>query len=214
MKGIEIKTTLYDIFAYLVPGGLALCLLLTEHYRLVGVAKPLRFAFQRIGDVGFAQGLLILGLSYVVGHGMSTLSKLVLEDWFLEKNLSKHVTDEKLVGDTVLAELRERHKEVFGCNYEKKSFRAIIAYIEDRRRSIYGTAFVFLSFYGMARNISMLSFIAFIWYAFGLKLFGAGILPLAGGGSFLIAILFYYEYFRFHSYYHQHILMGFLSKEA
>jgi hypothetical protein len=212
MKGLEIKTTLYDIFGYLLPGGSALLLILMETYRISGIDSPLRYSLEKIGGLNFAQGIFLLGLSYIVGHGLSTLSRLILEDWFLEKCLAKHITDDNTLGTAVFKQFEERFKETFKYAYDKKSFRAVLAFVEERRIAIHGTAFIFLAFYGMARNLSMVALIGTIWYIGACFIFGIGMVPLAGV-TFSAAIIFYYEYFRFHRYFHQHIMMGFLVKD-
>ncbi len=212
MKISEIKTTLYDIFAYLFPG--ALIILLTyitfQHFKKVFDITIIVRNCCSLLDFKTTIGLSII--AYFVGHVTSTVSSFIVEKNIFCKIpvLSKKIEENILFSSGMFEIFKKKYLDTFDLEYQSKDFRSVICYVESKEPAIYSTAFVFLSFYGMSRCIafSLSIFVIFELIAFIKHM---NIIDLYYCiGLLLLSLVFYYEYFRFFRYYKQEIMMGFV----
>lgn len=215
---VNIKTTIYDIVGYLMPGLLSISCIYAFY----------RQAAEKVGLIdAFAGGLsginvyscaALVGVGYLVGHFVSALSSLVLEKWMLHKFkvFGKNWEVRKILDNDTYIQLSKKYKEVFKleANKDAKLFRNCLVYVEARQPSVYSTAFVFLSFYGMARGIAFIAIAIAIWATLYVGLYNKQYVGVAYGVLALLAFAgFMRQYLRFKRYFIQHILSGFLLPE-
>lgn len=215
MKISDIKATVYDFFAYILP-GLIFVFLGYIQYR----------HFQNYWDINeninifcsfldFKGSLMLLLLSYLLGHLLSSLSSLVVEkNIFLKINfLSKGLQDKNQISSKLFKCFSDKYIKVFNKDYESKDIRSVICYVESKQPAVYSTAFVFLSFYGMARSIAFSFSLFFISEMVNLLVKYSIWGLFYTGGALVVSLIFYYEYNRFFRYFRQEILSGFLLPE-
>jgi hypothetical protein len=215
---VSIKTTIYDIFGYLMPGLLSIICVYAFYRQAmekVGLIDAFAGSFSKMNVYSFAA---LLGAGYLVGHFISALSSLVLEKWMLHKYKlfgDSWELREILDNDTYI-QLSKKYKEVFNLEADKdeKFFRNCLVYVEARQPAVYSTAFVFLSFYGMARGIALIALIFAVWATIYIGYYSKQCVGIAYGGLALIAFTgFMRQYLRFQRYFRKHILSGFLLPE-
>ena len=93
---------------------------------------------------------------------------------------------------------------------DSKTFRLCVCFVEAYQNPVYSTALVFLTFYGMARNFALISFVYSVWEIINWIVKRQGSLCLFVLGSILVAVGFFIHYLRFYKYFKQHILNAFL----
>lgn len=206
MRVSDIKATFYDLVSYLFSG---LLFLLTIYIAFLHQTNS-NLSLTLINKASATQILFILFGSYIIGHFIATLSSLLIERWIFKKSIEKNLTPSTILSDQLHDLFIEKYTNLFKSDFNNKDFRLIICYVESNQPSIYSTAFVFLSIYGMCRNyavIFLLSAIAemiifinkcnFIVLAYVL-------LYIVASGVFLLG------YHRFIKYFKQEIINGFL----
>lgn len=214
MKGLDIKTTIYDIFGYLLPGILLINVGYVSYLHSKGM-----FTLSEIKviiDSFNVQRIILLFLvAYCMGHAISSLSSLLVEKTIVFKFnfLSSSLKVNNFLSSGLLNYFHSKFKQLFMTDFKDKDFRLLICFVESKQASIYSTAFVFLAFYGMARSLAFLFTIGFLWELFN-------VLFLFQKGSILFVILyfvlmaiFYYQYYRFLRYFRKQIVMGFIIPE-
>ncbi|HCO95457.1 MAG TPA: hypothetical protein DIU00_16160, partial [Phycisphaerales bacterium] len=149
---LSIKTTIYDILGYLLPGLLFISCIFAFYMQTkeeVGIIDAFSGSLSGMNVYSCAA---LLGAGYLVGHFISALSSLVLEKWMLNalKLFGKNLELRKILGNSAYNQLLKKYKVVFEheANKDEKLFRNCLVYVESRQPSVYSTAFVFLSFYG------------------------------------------------------------------
>jgi hypothetical protein len=212
---VSIKTTIYDIFGYLLPGMLSIgCIFV--FYRQATEDVGLIDAFTgNLCGVNVYSCAALVGVGYLVGHFVSALSSLVLEKWMLHKlNLFGKSWDLiKILDNDTYQQLSKKYKEVFKleANKDEKFFRNCLVYVEARQPAVYSTAFVFLSFYGMARGIALIAITSAIWAFIYIGFYSKQCVCAVYVILALLAFAgFMRQYLRFQRYFRQHILSGFL----
>ncbi|MDY4574719.1 MAG: hypothetical protein SPD90_06645 [Intestinibacter sp.] len=212
MDKLGIKATLYDFFGYLVP-GLVLILYLYIFYR--NIDKELNFWVILQNLTSYYKtiyALLVVLVGYCLGHIVSSASSFIMEKRIVEKiKFFKSKLDLKaLISSDLYSVFEEKYRNCFKVNYDCKDIRTLICYVEKNNHEIYSTAFVFLSIYGMARSLSIISFIFAILEVgcfFYIKSKLVFMYALCGFG---LGVVFFYEYFRFKKYFLTEILNGIL----
>ena len=216
---VSIKTTIYDIFGYLMPGLLSISCIYAFY----------RQAAEKVGLIDAFSGSLckmnvyscaaLVGAGYLAGHFVSALSSLVLEKWMLHKCklFGENWMLRKILDNDTYLQFSKKYEEVFKLKAKngEKVFRDCFVYVEARQPAVYSTAFVFLSIYGMARGIALIALAFAIWatiYIGACNKQWVGV--LYGGLALLVFIGFMRQYLRFHRYFRQHILNGFLLPES
>lgn len=195
MDKFGIKGTLYDLLGYAIPGltfiaGLAILILCKE-------CAEKELLIEKIVNIkiGLPFLLLVLIVSYILGHVFASISS-----WLFErrgKNLSpknRYEMDPKQVGE----KFRASYEKLFGQE-SKMDFRNVIAYSEENTKAVYDTAFVFLSIYGFSRNTSIALFFVLIANFIVLDYTVWNMWIVLGIILAIIALL--HNYFRFREYY-------------
>lgn len=211
MKGLDIKATIYDIFGYLLPGLLVIIIIIFSFQHSYGLFE-ISDMIDLVKSLGGIEFTFVFFLAYILGHCLSSLSSIILEKNFIFKlkYLSDLINVNHLLSETLRIRLMDKYREVTNSELTDKDFRFLITYVESKQPAIYSTAFVYLSFYGMARTIALVFSIGFIWEIIN-------ILILGYKGSIIFSILyltlfflFIYHYFRFLRYFREQIVMGFI----
>lgn len=206
------KGTLYDLLGYFASG---LFSILAIFITFIRINKP-NFIFESIKIIenisGFVLFVLIVA-SYIFGHVIASTSSLLLEKCLIKtiKKLNDRITLENILDNVHYDLLCNKYQIIFGAQYDDKNFRKIICFVQAKQQTIYGTALIFLSFYGMARNFALVFYLLSI-IEFYMFIISIGNWYLLFSYILLFAI-FLYEYIRFVQYFKDTIVSGFLVPE-
>jgi hypothetical protein len=212
---MQVKTTIYDIVGYMIPGfGFFLA-------GYLGYSHSIRveFTFDSIfADISSLTGskiILLAILAYLIGHLLSTVSSLIIEGMILKIPLFKKFKDDKeILGPKMHGIFSEKFQKTFGFDSDPAQFGVCICHVESKQPAIYSTALIFLSFYGMARNLTLI----FILYSIWELLNWLGFKNSQSFGYFLVSltlgVIAFYHYLRFLKYFKQRILTGFVIPET
>lgn len=206
----NLKGTLYDFLGYFAPGLIAIICAFITILRIHNISNIYETLKNIIKDISALEVFVLIILAYMLGHAIASISSWIIEKKLAEKvkKLKSSVDIENILDDEHYREFCLKYKNVFNVPYSNKSIRRIICYVQSKQNLVYETALIFLSFYGMSRNISWVcgicSFIElyFLWSKKGYIC----ILFMYG----LFTLIFLYEYIRFRKYFLDTILSGFL----
>ena len=151
---MDIKATVYDILGYLAVGVVAgiLGLLAYEH----SLGRDWTNARSVLAGATATEIFILLVLAYLLGHALSSLSSFLIETPVKGlPRLQDYHDAEKVVGESQRLALAAKFEQQFGFPFHKDEFDLCICYAESAAPVVYQTAFVFLSFYGMARNLTL-----------------------------------------------------------
>lgn len=211
MDKLGIKGTLYDLLGYIVPGSVFIVGIYILY--LIKNFGKLSCILNQIMDmkIGLFQGSMLIIIAYILGHVFASIGSFIFEnrkmsslyekDWFYNK---LYKISEKKVGITY----KEQFEKIIGTHVEF-DFRNVISFSEENAKSVYNTAFVFLSIYGFSRStfIAMLFVYVSHWFVFedswSISLHVFFIVCM-------IALL--HNYLRFRAYYIKHIYASLSSK--
>lgn len=203
----SVKGTLYDLLGYFAPGLIALTGVTFIVLRAKNIADPWSLVVSVVKDLTAEEVFVLIVFAYILGHAIASVSS-----WSIEKNLIKKKIDVKqIVGESHYVHICEKFDKLFSAQYGSKSDRKVICYVQAKQPAIYETALVFLSFYGMARNLTLvfgffaLAEIFFIHFNIG----SITVLVI----QTVLCLVFLYEYFRFRKYFIDTIFSGFLIPE-
>lgn len=214
---VSIKTTIYDIFGYLMPGMLSISCIYAFYRQAAEKVGLIDALTGSLSEMNVYSCAALVGVGYLVGHFISALSSLVLEKWMLHKCklFGKNWELRKILDNDKYIKFSKKYKEVFNLEAEdEKAFRDCLVYVEARQPAVYSTAFVFLSIYGMARGIALIALAFAIWATIYMGDCSKQCVGVAYGGIALLAFIgFMRQYLRFLRYFRQHILNGFLLPE-
>lgn len=209
MNPSDFKFTLYDIVSYTFCGAISL-ILFQFVVEIRGISFPetdfTKYIFTLISLESVVSFIIV---SYFLGKIISAISSLVVEKIFLGWMIKKFYNADKIDGH-ILGNLsgffNERFAKLYNnAKYNEKNWRLIITFVEENRPASYSTAFIFLSYYGMSRNL-MLIFLVTSIFLMSTHFF----LSLVFLIVFFIEI---YEYFRFRKYYNKQIIFAFLNNK-
>lgn len=215
MDNMNIKATIYDIFGYIFPGIMFLIFIGITYVQLNTATidtklVPTIVSYFKNINLYF----LVLIVSYYIGHLTSSLSSLFIEKWIVYNKYSAYFSRKLIIDNLLSIGAKERFLEIFkstfGFDYsEGKDFRLVINYVEKNYSNNYSTSFVFLSFYGMARNMSFIFLLfsiiqVYIKCYFHLNNLSFIFFPL------MVAFIFFYEYFRYLKYFRENIASCFI----
>ena len=209
-NGLSFRTTIYDIFGYLMPGFLliSLCRIISQIHS--GATFPMLTLPSNV--IGAFEHLV---LSYVLGHAVNALSKIVYEKGLFAKqfqnakNWQARVTDE-----TRRKNLETRTKTLFNLSLSELSDKELRIRCEEKLPQAYSTGFTYLSFYGMSRSLALLClpllpilvYTTWHWCYFVECKCVRSVLALLGGSLALgLAYLFKYQYLRFVELYYDYL---------
>lgn len=208
----EIKTTIYDIFGYLLPGFFSFFLVFLAYHHSKGTENIILAAKQLVSTLGMYNFLILAAVAYAVGHLVSTFSSIIIESLLLRKIhlFSKYHDDKEILGESLYKVFCDRFKSIFGVEVNPKTFRLCVCFVEAYQNTVYSTAVVFLTIYGMARNFVLISFVYLVWETINCIVKKQGSLCLFVLGSILVTIGFFIHYLRFYKYFKQYILNAFI----
>jgi len=208
---MQIKTTVYDIVGYIVPG----LVFLFVGYLGYGHSVKSGLTFDSVisGALSLTGGriFLLVIAAYVAGHLLSSVSFFVIKSTILRTSLFKKFTDDKeILGPKLYGVFREKFQEVFGFDSDPAPLGVCICYVESKQPAIYSTALIFLSFFGMARSLSLILILYSLWELVN----WAGFKNPQSSGYFFVSLalglIAFYHYLRFLKYFKGHILAGFV----
>jgi hypothetical protein len=196
MDKFGIKGTLYDLIGYILPGLIL----------MIGINQI--FSFEKISlenllniKMTLPSVFILVALLYILGHVISSLSSVIFENYYIAMVSAKIYKFDSTKYD-------ERAIHLFGAPYSKCS-RIPIAFCQLKHPVIYETAFVFLSFYGMARNLATSMLIIFIcWH---IKFHLISVWSILG---LVIISLLIHQYFRFKLYFDKQIATSLLVESG
>jgi hypothetical protein len=202
---MEIKATIYDILGYLtigIVGGLV-WLLAYEH----SVGCDWTCVRQVLTVPTTVEIMVLLIFAYLLGHAIASLGSLVLEKSMRKLRLfERYYSLDKITSDRAHRALTDKFKEVFGFPFRPNDFRLCVCYAESAAPKVYQTAFVFLTFYGMARSLALVFVSYGIWEVANAGALRSWGLVLWATAGFAAATTFFYHYLRFLKYFTQHIV--------
>jgi hypothetical protein len=206
---MDIKATIYDILGYLTVGVVAgtLWLLAYEH----SMGRDWTYARMALKETTATEIFVLLLLAYLLGHAIGSVSSFLIEKPVEKLGFLRvyHAPD-SIVSQCQYTALTTKFMDVFGFAFARAEFPLCICYAESAAPNVYETAFVFLSFYGMARNITLVFISYGVWeLANAIARSSWSLAPWAAAG-FAIAAIFFYHYLRFLRYFRQRIVGAFL----
>jgi len=116
----------------------------------------------------------------------------------------------QIVSPAVYDLFSQRFEKTFGFKPGSSDFRLCVCYAESGTPRAYQTAFVFLAFYGMARNLTLVFISYALWETTNAIAFPSWRLGLWGAVGLAIASVFFYHYLRFLRYFKKQIVAAFL----
>lgn len=149
MNNLGIKATIYDIIGYLVPGFLSIIsIFMIIKGGVLDINAEINFKVFNpyIQNNSFLFYIVFFVLSYIAGHIIESISSIVyrfLTKYIFEKCLSVHYRG-------INAKAQKKYKKDF-----TECEQNLISYCQVNYPIVYDTAFVFLTFYGLARNSSI-----------------------------------------------------------
>ena len=207
----DFKGTLYDLLGYFAPRLIAIIGMTVAFQRIFNPQNILNAIKVEINSISAFEVFLLIIVAYIFGHAIASLSSLIIEKIVMVKikKMSSALVSENILDKEHYKLLCTKYTEEFGTQYNDKNIRKVICFVQARQSSIYETALVFLSFYGMARNFAMLFLIFAMFELLLFFIYSAGNLYVLLFCILFFAI-FFYEYIRFRKYFIDTILSGFL----
>ncbi len=207
----DFKGTIYDLLGYFAPGLVATGGLAVTFQRIHNPQNVIGSFRDSIEGISSFEIFLMIIVSYIFGHAIASLSSMIIEKVMMEKirSLKKVLSSDNILDNEHYNLLCSKYLEEFGTKYSDNNLRKVICFVQARQNSIYDTVLVFLSFYGMARNFSLIFgvlAIIEIWLCFFNPVGNIFCLVIYA----LMFIIFLYEYIRFRKYFVDTILSAFL----
>jgi hypothetical protein len=210
---MNIKTTVYDLLGYIVPGLVTMTLSIVvyiQNYPIQNISDAITF-LSPLFNIYFS--MLIICIAYVIGFFMSGIGDLY-NDIILVKIHSSLKRDSliRYLEGELFNRFEQKFKETFKNDFKETHIRKLICYVESNKPELYSTAFYYLSFYGMSRSLFV------IFSLFALTEIVLLILPnpcvlitlILIIVSLLLAWLAHYQYIRFLKYFLEQIVCAFL----
>lgn len=212
MKIEDIKGTLYDFFGYFSPGILLITLGSVALLHSKGVEDYYSFFKNNIEKVTTIEIFVVIFLAYILGHATAGISSFIIEKNIIKriKRIDGSLCVNKILSVELYNVFEQKFQQTFNISYKENMFRTVICYVQAKQTEIYQTAFVFLSFYGMARNFTLIFASTFLWETYNalfLKVTGLGMYIAL---YFILMVTFGHEYYRFLKYFKNQIANGFL----
>lgn len=153
MDNLGIKTTVYDVLGYAVPGAI----LLIGLYVLSNELSNLDLSQLAMLEISGSFAVVAFIASYVAGHVLSSVSSFVFENKPITALVAKFF-------DLDPSKYDEGAFRVFGRSYAECGPRAAMVYCQSKYPAVYDTAFAFLAIYGLSRNVAAAMLILFPLY--------------------------------------------------
>lgn len=216
MEFKNFKATLYDFFGYFSPGSLLIIIWYIAYKHSKGITNVYYIMKSYAEKLTVIEVFIFVLSGYILGHAVSSISSFIIEKIILKRIrlLNKNLCVKNFLDDDLYIEFSKKFNKIFNINFKESDFRLVICYVEAKQKLIYDTAFVFLSFYGMARNLTLIFISTFLLEIFNAVFYKINGLILFIIGYFIISLIFGYEYYRFFKYFKEEIVDGFLIPNA
>lgn len=210
MAGITFS--LYDVFSYVAPGFIFLGVLVFRN--ILGFGSIVIRFYHELEFLPFL--IVTIICCYLLGHLLSIISAATIENRICKKLkwCDGKFSLETVLGHQLEEQLKNKFKEITHADYMPKcNLRYIICYIQENSPSVYSTAFVFLTFYGMARSMVLVCLCEAFFQLISIIVSDCTCSKLL---TFLfelfVSYLFFVGYVKFRTYFHSQIYHGFLLK--
>ena len=211
----EIKTTVYDIFGYLLPGYIFCALAFIGYHHFIGSNTKciVSSATKAASSLKLYNFLAISAIAYVIGHLFSAFSSFLIKDLLIEKKdcFGKYRDSEEILGKDLYYAFCQKVRNTFNViANDRRTFRLCLCYVEAKQPVVYSTALVFLSINGMARTLALITFLFSICEIINLIVIKDSVLFWFVIASIAATFGFFYQSLRFYKYFNQRILIAFL----
>ena len=198
----NIKTTFYDIAGYLVPGMVFVTVLFIGYNHSMACHQSFLELRNSIQNLSYTEIATLVIISYLTGHVLSSLSYFIIEVLLLKIPCFKRFKkSEMIVSLNIYNAFSEKFQKTFGFEPQERDFTACICYVESKQPSIYSTTLIFKSFYGMARNLTLILWGYSLWELINWLIIknhqSFGYFAV----SFIIGFIVFYHYLRFLRYF-------------
>lgn len=185
MDKLGIKASIYDILGYIIPGLLSIIFIYMFMFN-----KDINWILSlKSANYTIPFYVLVFILSYVAGQIISSLSSFVFESKLSKKILSKVCLND-------YPELNSKTNLIFSKDYKNCERQDLNSYCQEKFPVIYDTAFVFLTIYGLSRNLST-SFLILDVYLIKKN----GLISIESIIVIISTILLIRNYYRFKKYF-------------
>ena len=228
MELLGIRFSINDIFMYFMSGTIcSICIFLVIYFPDFEFA--IRFKeWSSLLPESFWWFWLIMFIfvNYTLGLSVSTLSSMLIEKWLMDgikwlMGKIKHIpivnkleNDISDVENMVSGDAYKLFTQFFEKEFEfvfdhKKDMRLLITSLESKAINASNTALVFLTIYGICRNICIIFFIT------GIITFVTSIIQFAywwfGPIMILLSVFSLQGYIRFNKYYISHLISAYIT---
>jgi hypothetical protein len=215
METLGIKATIYDFFAYFIPGIVCnICIIIAIYFTNGCFSIPFHdiFGKELLSLIpNWIILIILIFVNYIFGLLLSTLSSIIIEKWLMKKIpfFSKYFSINNILTENVYNHFIQKFTKEFNLTFEKNNMRLLITLIENRAVSSYNTAFAFLTIYGTYRNICIIFFII------GITTIIVNILqcifPIFGIIMIFLSIISLVGYIRFYRYFISQIISAYIN---
>jgi len=216
MESIGIKTTIYDIFSYFIPGVIFNnCIILAIFFTNYKFIMPFNEIYGEELLSLMPNWFLILTvilITYVLGIIISTLSSIIIEKKLMKLCcLNKYITLKNIVSEDLYNVVLKKTKNDFDVDFKENDIRLLIASVEKYSANAYNTALVFLTIYGMNRNLCI------VFFPLGIVTLIINIIQhdnvLFASILILLSIITLIGYIRFYKYFISQILSAYITTQ-
>lgn len=210
---MNIKTTVYDLIGYIVPGLVTISLSIVVYTQLnpiQNMSETIKF-LSPLFNIYFS--MLVIIISYIIGFLLSGLGDLYYDVLIkIFPSLKRGSIIKHRLGGVSFDLFKQKFNQMFNIEFSEYHIRILICYVENEKPNLYSTAFYYLSFYGMSRTLFIiLALFALVEIAMLILVNPCMILTLAFIiVSLLLAALSHYQYIRFVKYFLEQIVYAFL----
>jgi len=216
MNTSGIKISIYDFFSYFISGVMfIICIILSIYFTNNNLKIPFR---EILGDEllliipNWYLIIFVVITTYVFGIIISTLSSIIIENLIMKIPFLKNINSmNNIISEKLFILVCKKAKKDFDIDFSEKYLRLIITYIEKHSINAYNTALVFLTIYGMNRNLCI------IFFPIGIITLIINIIQqdnvLFAFVLIGLSVLTFIGYIRFMKYFISQILSAYLTNE-
>ena len=197
---ISSRATFYDLTGYLLPGSLLIGIVWLYWYAFGDSETAIRFLRRahHLGSFWLAIGVIVVG--YFAGHLANSASSMLFEGCIFKSAFKNWRDWYGRMNDDRKARVDEVAMREFGVPAKELKVFDVRVRMENTMPNAAITGLCFLSYYGMSRTLSLLSFLVVpvliaIWLSQRSFCLGVVVVPVAVG------LFFGYQYSRFVVYY-------------
>ena len=204
LNTLSSRATFYDVIGYLIPGSLAIGVVLAWWCVFIDanvVMRLIRVSLQH----SFLAVVCVSAIGYVLGHLMNSLSSFVLEKHLFANRFNNAKNWQSRLGaDDRASHVKGNVLREYGVDIRSLTPFDIRIRMEEKMPNATITGFSFLSFYGMSRTLALLTWMMAIPVAELLRMFFNSwcAFAVAFAVVVLLGLLFVNQYIRFVKYYY------------